>query len=323
MLTIASNKLQWQGTESTDVAAERSHSRMSTPDNRRQENPNTYFVYDRSNEEEYTRLNIQDQLITASMGGVLPEQPDPASFKRVLDVGCGTGGWLIEAAKNYPTMSMLVGADVNKQLLGYAQAQAEVQQVSDRVHFQAMDALLTLEFPQGYFDLVNMRFGWSFLRTWNWPKLLDEFQRITRPGGVIRITESDMIVPHGSPALQRLLDLFFAGMWSAGHFFIEQGNGVTSELPRLLPQQGLQQVQTLIHRLIYRAGTEEGRLFYEDMKHVFRVVVPFLRKWASLPDDYEAIYQQALIEMQQPGFEASWDLLTAWGNPSRRRRTVE
>ena len=257
------------------------------------------------------------------MGGVLPEQPDPAIFKRVLDVGCGTGGWLIEAAKTCSTMSMLVGVDVNRQLLGYAQAQAEAHQVSDRVHFHEMDALLIFEFPQEYFDLVNMRFGWSFLRTWNWPKLLNETQCVTRPGGVIRITESDMIVPHGSPALQHLLDLFFNAMWQAGHFFIEQGNGVTSELPRLLPQYGLQRVQTHTHRLIYRAGTEEGRLFYEDMKHVFRVVVPFIRKWAGLPDDYETSYQQALIEMQQPDFEATWDLLTIWGNPSRQKRPVE
>jgi ubiquinone/menaquinone biosynthesis C-methylase UbiE len=293
---------------------------MSTPNNPR---PGTYFVYDRSNEEEYTRLNIQDQLITTSMGGVLPEQPDPTIFKRVLDVACGTGGWLIEAARTYPDMSRLVGVDINKPLLGYAQAQAEAHQVSDRVQFRAMDALLILEFPWEYFDLVNMRFGWSFLRTWNWPKILNELQRVTRPGGVIRITESDMIVPHGSPALQRLLDLFFAAMCNAGHFFVEERTGVTSELPRLLPLHGFLNVQTRAHRLIYRAGTEEGRLFYEDMKHVFRVVVPFLRKWASLPDDYEAIYQLALIEMQQPGFEATWNLLTAWGNPSRRRRPVE
>lgn len=289
---------------------------MSTSNDPRREYHSNYFVYDRSNEEEHTRLNIQDQLITTSMGGVLPEQPDPSLFKRVVDVGCGTGGWLIEAAKTYPTMSLLVGVDVNSQLIAYAQAQAEAQQVSDRVQFHTMDALLALEFPQAYFDLVNLRFGWSFLCTWNWPKLLYEFQRVTRPGGVIRITESDMIVPSGSPALQRLLDLLFTAFWRSGHFFIEQGNGVTTELVRLLQEHGLQHVQTRAHTLRYRAGTPEGQSFYEDMKHVFRTTIPYIRKWTGLPDDYEAIYQQALIEMQQPGFEATWNLLTAWGNPS-------
>lgn len=299
---------------------------MSDSNRPRQEYPNTYFVYDRSNQEEYIRLHIQDQLITKGMGGVLPEQPNPVIFQRVLDVGCGTGGWLIEAAKTYPTMSRLVGVDVNNQLLAYAQEQAGINQISNRIQFRMMDALLILEFPNAYFDLINMRFGWSFLRTWNWPKLLDEFQRVTRPDGVIRITESDMIAPSGSPALQRLLDLFFAAMWRSGHFFVEQRNGVTSELEGLLRQHGFRQVQTHTHTLHYRAGTEEGQHFYDDMKHVFRTAAPFIRKWINLPDDYETIYQQALTEMQQPGFEATWNLLTVWGHPSsyaHSKRPVE
>ena len=80
---------------------------MSTPPNPRLEQPSTYIVQGCSNEEELTRLQIQDHLVTIGMGGVLPEQPDPARFQRVLDVGCGTGGWLIEAAKTYPTMKLL------------------------------------------------------------------------------------------------------------------------------------------------------------------------------------------------------------------------
>ena len=292
---------------------------MSTPIDPRQEHPSTYVVQDRSNQEELTRLQIQDQMLTTSMGGVLPEQPDPSAFRRVLDVGCGTGGWLIEAAKTYQTMSLLVGVDVSSRMVEYARAQAEAQQVSDRVRFATMDALRMLEFPSDYFDLVNQRLGQSYLRTWDWPKLLHEFQRVTRPGGVIRVTESD-INENTSPALTHLLEISLDAFYRAGHFFTPDGNGVTSQLAGLLHQYGLQNVQTRAHPLEYRAGTAQGQRFYEDMRHTFRTALPFFRKWSRVPDDYETIYQQMLSEMQQPDFVAIWNLLTAWGNKLPRKK---
>jgi len=292
---------------------------MPTPTNPRREHPSTYFVQDRSNEEELTRLHVQDQLITAGMGGVLPEQPDPAIFQRVLDVGCGTGDWLIETAKTYPTISSLVGVDISEKMLEYARAQAEAQQVSDRVQFRAMDALRILEFPDSYFDLVNQRFGLGYLRKWDWPKLLSEYQRVARPSGIIRVTEPDAIFESSSPALLRLNDLFLQTLFQAGHFFTPSWNGLTSELARLLDQYGLQNVQTRAHPLEYRAGTAEWQHFYEDNRLVYRTVVPFMRKWIRVPDDYETLYQQALNEMQQPGFVATWRFLTAWGNKYRAK----
>jgi len=42
---------------------------------------------------------IHDRLMTALMGGVLSEQADPTVFHRVLDVGCGPGGWIMELGK--------------------------------------------------------------------------------------------------------------------------------------------------------------------------------------------------------------------------------
>ncbi len=284
---------------------------MSNPTNPRQEQAGTYFVQDRSNEEELTRVSIQDRLITSGMGGVLPEQPDPTIFRRVLDVGCGTGDWLIEVAKTYPAVRLLVGVDVSSLMVRYALAQAEARQVSDRVHFQAMDALQMLEFPNNYFDLVNLRFGVSFLRTWDWPKLLHEFQRVTRPGGVIRVTDYDQLVA-SSPALTRLLASLWNAFYQAGHTYT-QGMTIASELARLLRQYGLQEVQTRAHTLEYRAGSVEWQVFYDDMRHLMRTGLPFIRKWTQVPDDYEALYQQALSEMQQPDFVATWTLLTAWG----------
>lgn len=293
---------------------------MSSQTNPRRVHPGTYFVQDRANEEEFVRLHIQDQMVTALMNGTLPEQPDPTIFRRVLDVGCGTGRWLIEAARTYPTMSLLIGVDVNERLIASARAEAEAQQVSDRVEFHTMDALRMLEFPENYFDLVNQRFGWSFLRTWEWPHLLHEYRRVARPGGVIRITEANMQQPPSEevyPALARLNRLLLQAFYQAGHFFKAEDDGVTSQLSRLLQQYGFQEAETRLYSLEYEAGTTEARYLFENTKHLYRTVVPFLRRWIQVPDDYDALYQQGLEEMRQPGFVAIWSFMTAWAkNPS-------
>ncbi len=293
---------------------------MSTPtdpySDPRQVYADTYFAQDRSNNEEISRLQIQDQMTTASMGGVLPEQPNPTTFSKVLDVGCGTGGWLIETAKSYPGISLLVGIDASRQMVKYARRQAEREEVNNRVEFTEMDALTRLDFTDHYFNLVNERHGASYLRTWDWPKLLQEFGRVTRPGGIIRLTESDIFLESTSPALTRLQALALEAFYRAEHYFTLDSNGVTSQLERLLQEAGFKNVQTRALTLEYRAGTSEGEYFYTNMKAAFRVIVPFLKKWTQVPEDYEAIYQQALVEMQQTDFMVPWKLLTAWGeNP--------
>lgn len=286
---------------------------MSSPTGPRREQPSTYFVQDRSSEDELSRVTLQDHMVTASMGGVLPEQPDPTAFRRVIDIGCGTGGWLIETAKTYPMISRLVGVDISARMIEYARAQAEIQQVSDRVEFHVMDALRVLEFPDSTFDLVNQRLGLSYLRTWDWPRLLQEFQRIAQSGGVIRLSEVDM-VESNSPSLTRREEILLQAFYQAGHFFTLSKDGVTRELMPLLRRYGLQNVQGQLHTMEYRAGTVEGQLFAENMARGFRTLQPFMRKWGHLPDDHEAIYQSMLNEMQQPDFVATWKMLTVWGH---------
>ena len=287
------------------------------PEPRKNELHSTYFVQDRRNKEELARVTMQDRMITASMGGVLPEQTDPTIFHRVLDVGCGTGGWAIEAARTYPTMS-LVGIDISGSMIDYARERAQAEEVADRVEFHVMDTLRTLEFPPASFDLVNLRLGISFMRTWDWPKLLDEFQQVTRPGGIVRITECDMVTSN-SPALTQRESLLLQAFYNAGHFFAPQNDGLTSELARLLSTHGLRDVQTHVYPLTYRSGTPEGQLFAGNMQHGFRTLLPFLRKWTRVPDNYDTLYQQALIEMQQPDFEATWRFVTAWGSVKASR----
>ncbi len=286
---------------------------MSTPQDSQREHPSTYVVQDRSNQDERARVSVQDQMLTIAMGGVLPEQPDPTIFQRVMDVGCGTGGWLIETAKAYPDISLLIGVDVSGTILAYARAQAEEQGVANRVEFHVMDALRMLEFPREFFDLVNQRLGSSYLRSWDWMKILQEYKRVLRPGGVVRITEGDMVTESSSSALVRLNGIIFRALDQAGHFLAHKPDGVTSELARLLMQHGFQDVQTRAHQVEYRAGTPQGQRYFEDAQYAVRTLRPFLQKWVHLPEDFDDLCQQMLSEMQQPDFVAVWKLLTVWG----------
>jgi hypothetical protein len=133
---------------------------------------------------------------------------------------------------------------------------------------------------------------------------------------VVRITEPEWPIANSSPALLRLTELSSQAFHQAGHYFTPTRDGITSKLAHLLQQHGLQQVQTRAHTLEYHAGTPEWQSLFEHNKLGFRTIVPFLRKWMRVPEDYEEIYQQMLSDMQQPDYMATWSLLTAWGHPS-------
>lgn len=286
------------------------HHKLPKPD---REHPSTYFVQNRSNREELARLQVQDQLVTAAMGGVLPEQTNPERFQRILDVGCGTGDWLIQAAQALPGVRQLVGVDVSAAMVACARLRAEAHGVADRVEFHIMDALRALEFTDGYFSLVNHRFGVSWLRTWDWPKLLDEYKRVANVGGVIRITEGGALIACNSPALTRLCHLTLDAFFQAGHYFIRAGDGITGQLERLLEVRDIQDVRIRELTVEYCAGTTACQRLCEDLTLVFRNILPFLRQWTRVPGDYDDTYRQALADMAQPDFTATTQLTTAWG----------
>jgi ubiquinone/menaquinone biosynthesis C-methylase UbiE len=273
----------------------------------------TYIRQSRFTEEELAMLHKEEQMMTAVLGGVLPEQPDTAGFKSVLDVGCGTGQWLIEVAQSHPETAHLVGVDINPQVVAYAQAQAVAQQVADRVQFLVMDAQGFLDLPPDTFDLINLRFGTSFLRSWDWNRLLHDFRRIARPNGVIRLIEADIMESNSSAQMQQA-DQLLQAFHRSGHAFTSQRDGMTSGLIPLLQQHGFKKVQTADFILHYRKESmEEQFLSTYLITHAFRSFQAFKQKWNPQPDD-EVLTRQVLQDMERPDFEATWRFLTIWAN---------
>lgn len=286
----------------------------TTPEPEQNKRPGTYVVQDRSSELELLRLDEQDRLFTLSMKGVLSEQPDPAAFERVLDVGCGPGWWLIETAKTYPSISRLVGIDVSAHIVKHATNQAIAAGVNNRVTFRTGDASRLLDFPNNYFSLINQRFATSFLRKWDWSKILTEYQRVCKPDGIIRITEASIPEQTGSPAYTKLLNLARKAMYHAGNLFAPEGDEVINHLANKMEQHGIENVQTKSHLLICSAATVQEHLSYiEDMQRGFLAIAPFIRKWTKVREDYDELYQQMVVETQQKDFETHITLTTIWG----------
>src|SRR6202012_565061 len=113
-------------------------------------------------------------------------------------------------------------------------------------------------------------FGQSWLRTWDWRKLLQEYKRVTRPDGIIRVTESNIIVESTSPALTRLYELGLSALDQSGHLFGTKNDHLDKELTRLFENHGFQHVQTQAHVLEYRGATPERDYFMDDMRQLFR-----------------------------------------------------
>jgi ubiquinone/menaquinone biosynthesis C-methylase UbiE len=279
-------------------------------DPRGQDNPSQYVVEDRSSNPEMIRLMFQDSLMTTGMGGPLAEQADPASLHRVLDIGCGSGGWILEAAYRYHHME-LTGIDISWRMIEYARAEAQARKLTDGVEFLVMDALHPLKFPEASFDLVNMRLGSSFLLVTDWPRLLGELLRVTCPGGIVRLTDG-VTVQSTSATCNRIIQMSFCALYRSGHHLTEHA-GMARELPRLLSESGCWQVQTKDYTLEFIAGTVGGQNFYENARFGYQTMLPFLQKMGCASEDYDALREQAMIEMQQPDFRVTWPLVTAWG----------
>jgi len=285
---------------------------MSTPSEQSQ-NESSYII-DAESAAEMARLVSQDQLTTKSMGGVLPEQTDLSGIHRVLDIACGPGGWVLDVAFEHPDIQV-VGIDISQTMVEYARVRSKVQKL-ENASFQVMNALKPLDFPDASFDLVNARTIAGFMLPASWPVLLQECMRITRPGGIIRLTETDDFGTSNSPALEKMTRMALRAGQLAGRTFNPEGRNaaVTPMLGRFLRKAGCKNIKKRAHVIDYSSGEEAHDGVYRDLMVALQLLQPFLTKIGFISkEELEQLYQQVLTELVSNDFCALWYLLTAWG----------
>lgn len=130
--------------------------------------------------QEINRLDFQHFMLRyALQGNYLAPIQNP---RMILDVGCGTGRWAIEMARQFPA-AQVVGLDLVSQI-------NHEQDLPPNLIFQQGNLLEGLPFTQDTFDFVHMRLLLFAIPLERWPGVIRELTRVTRPGGWFETIET-------------------------------------------------------------------------------------------------------------------------------------
>jgi SAM-dependent methyltransferase len=106
--------------------------------------------------------------------------PISRDVRRILDVGCGTGRWGCEMARQFPT-AQVVGLDLEAPLLPV--------ELPRNYRFVRGDVLQGLPFSDGSFGYVHQRLLAAAIPAPGWAGALRELVRVTQVGGWIELVE--------------------------------------------------------------------------------------------------------------------------------------
>jgi SAM-dependent methyltransferase len=276
------------------------------------EGQNSYFI-DGENAAEMARLIDQDHTITKGMGGLFAAIPDLSRITRVLDLGCGPGGWANEVAYAHPAIQV-EGVDNSQIIVEYANQQARIQGL-DNAHFSLGDITNPLDYPDNSFDLVNGRMI-GFLPTAAWQQLMRECLRVVKPGGIIRLTEFESPGTSTSAALENMVELLGRALAVTGQNFAPRGHriGISAVLRRQLKEAGAINLKQIAHVIDYSADTDAHESFLKDWRTAFKLMEPFLvATGVTTTAEFDQLYNQMLIEMMSSDFSAVMFLQTVTG----------
>ncbi|KAH9065482.1 hypothetical protein EDB87DRAFT_1555929 [Lactarius vividus] len=124
---------------------------------------------------------------------------------KVLDLGCGSGYWILECAKQWRVSLDLVPLHPDLSLL-------RSSDLGSRISWVQANCLEGLPFPNEEFDFVHIKRLAHGIPEDKWDFLLEEISRVMKPGAAIEMVEEDLFFPgrfldppqHRSPTTPRL-----------------------------------------------------------------------------------------------------------------------
>ena len=193
----------------------------------------------------------------------------PHDVKSIVDIGTGTGRWVVEMAARYPGANIL-GVDV---------APIQSKLVPENVKFEIADVEKPWQIPASSVDFVHVRSLGGIIR--NWPILLAQAFEKLKPGGLLEVTDvrgrvlnfdgkfgQDEVTPNLSRLFQEMAS-------KEGCIF-----DTAAQLPGWLHDEGFEKVVQRKEILPLGAWPKDKKLRARE-KLTTAMVLPWFRKFAS------------------------------------------
>jgi ubiquinone/menaquinone biosynthesis C-methylase UbiE len=236
--------------------------------------------------ESYERFMVPS--LFAPWATYLVQRANPQLGEHVLDIACGTGIVARNVAPRVGSQGMVIGIDLNPNMLSMARVAAERDGLTIEWRLSPAEKL---PFPDGNFDLILCQFGLMFFTDRH--AALKEMHRVLRPGGRIVLSVWQGLERH--PFYQTLHDV------SLRHFGKSSVEAVFSlgnseELHKLLTDSGFRQVAIEPMSIMARFPNAEEFLAWES--DVDPAACPTLQNLDT--ESQQAILAALHQEMQAP-----------------------
>jgi ubiquinone/menaquinone biosynthesis C-methylase UbiE len=233
------------------------------------------------------RLNYQHHALYKTISNHYLAPLTPTSTQTILDVGTGTGIWAVEMSNLFPQAHIL-GVDVALSSL--------LRPLPSTCLFVQANILQGLPFPEGQFTYTHQRLLVAAIPALQWPRVVHELVRVTRPGGWVELLEIGDVIQCAGPATKRLLT------WMTD---ISKGLGFEMEVLRhlgdLLKQSGCQDIesQDIPVPLGAWAGTT-GQMMKTDVLYGYNALKDsYCPRSHTPPEVFDTMVQAAADEWEQ------------------------
>ncbi len=272
------------------------------------------YIFNAESATEMARLMLQDRLINKMVGGLFPERENLDGIDSILDIGCGPGGWTLDVARSYPKKK-ITGIDISDTMLIYANEQKKFHEL-ENIHFKQMDVRQELALPAQSFDLINIRAATGYIARRIWPLLFKECARITRPGGILRVTETDRIGLTNSFSLEKYAHYFTHLLSKLEHGFAVDTYtfGMSPMLGKIFQDAGYSDMHLQSYVLDFSYGTAFHPIQLQNIEISFQLLQPRLIEMEiAVQEELESTYEAVIQDLRSEAFCGLCYLFTLWG----------